>query len=213
MAEEKVIKLEEIIELVDNFLEGKITQEDLADYGAKMKVRAYLPILDKMKVVIALATRYIYSDTELHEVRVAELYKDLFFYGLLECYGLVNCSDKSLHTFANYDKLFPVFMPFLTSFCETDYKVLKEFLHDALDAYATRDFVEAVNGISTKSLQDATKENRKMLKELEANKELIGDLKEIAAMNNPITKKVIDEIRKIAIEKSNEKEKIEENNS
>ena len=209
MAEEKVVKLEEIIKLVDNFLEGKITSEDLADYGAKMKVRAYLPILDKMKVVIALSTRYIYSDTELHEVRVAELYKDLFFYGLLECYGLVDCSDRSLHTFANYDKLFPVFMPFLTSFCESDYKILKEFLHDALDAYATRDFVEAVNGISAQALEEAAKENRKMIRELESNKELIGDLREIAAMNNPITKNVIDEIRRISLEKSNEKEELE----
>lgn len=213
MAEEKVIKLEDVIKLVDDFLSGEKTQEDLADYGSKMSVRAYLPILDKMKIVIALSTRYVYSDADLHEVRTAELYRDLFFYGLLAPYGNINCDDMSLITFANYDKLFPIFYPFLLSYCESDYKVLKEFLHDTLDAYATRDFVEAVNGISTKSLEEATKENRKMLRELEANKELIGDLKEIAAMNNPITKKVVDEIRRIAVEKSNEKEKLEENNS
>lgn len=213
MTEEKVIKLEDIIKLVDEFLTGEKTEEDLTAYGANMSIRAYIPILDKMKIIIALSTRYVYSDADLHEVRTAELYRDLFFYGLLAPYGNINCDDISLITFANYDKLFPIFYPFLISYCESDYKVLKEFLHDALDAYATRDFVEAVNGISTQSLEEATKENRKMIKELEANKELIEDLREIAAMNNPVTKKVVDELRRMAVEKSNEKEELEENNN
>lgn len=203
MAEEKVIKLEDIVELVDNFLKGEVTAEEMADYGAKMSVRAYLPLLDKMKVVIALSTRYVYSDTELHEVRVAELYRDLFFYGLLAPYGNVDCNDISLITFANYDKLFPIFYPFLISYCKSDYEILKEYLHDTLDSYATRDFVEAVNGISSEALAEATKENNKMMRELENNKDLIRDLKEIAAMNNPITKKVVDELRNIALDKSN----------
>lgn len=204
MAEEKVVKLEEIIELVDNFLKGEVSADEMADYGAKMSVRAYLPLLDKMKIIIALTTRYIYSDTELHEVRVAELYRDLFFYGLLVPYGNINCDDRSLITFANYDKLFPIFSPFLLSYCEADYKILKEYLHDTLDSYATKDFIDAVNGITADSLAEATKENKKMLRELENNKEVIRDLKEIAAMNNPLTQKVIEELRNIAVEKSNQ---------
>ena len=207
MAEEKVIKLEDIVELVDNFLKGEVTAEEMADYGAKMSVRAYLPLLDKMKIVIALSTRYVYSDTELHEVRIAELYRDLFFYGLLAPYGNINCDNISLITFANYDKLFPIFYPFLISYCKSDYEILKEYLHDTLDSYATRDFVEAVNGISSESLSEATKENKKMLRELGNNKDLIKDLKEIAAMNNPITQKVVEELRNIAVEKSNNPEK------
>ena len=198
MAEEKVIKLEEIIELVDDFLRGEKTQEDLNAYGANMKINMYLPLLDKMKIVIALTTRYVYSGTELHEVRVAELYKDLFFYGLLPCYGLIDCSNKNLHTFENYDKLFPIFSPFLLSFCESDYNILKEFLRDALDQYATRDFVEAINEISTESLEKAVRENKQLIKDLEKNKELIGDLREIAAMNNPLAKNIVDQIKGIA---------------
>ena len=115
---------------------------------------------------------------------------------------MIDCSDKSLCTFANYDKLFPIFMPFLTSFCEADYKILKEFLHDTLDAYATRDFVEAVNGISAEAMQEATRENQKLIKELELNKEVISDLREIAAMNNPMTHKIVEEIRRISVEKA-----------
>ena len=210
MTEEKVIKLEDIVELVDNFLKGEVTAEEMADYGAKMSVRAYLPLLDKMKIVIALSTRYIYSSTELHEVRVAELYRDLFFYGLLAPYGNVNCDNISLITFANYDKLFPIFSPFLLSYCESDYKILKEYLHDTLDSYSTRDFIDVVNGISADALSEATKENKRMLRELENNKDVIRDLKEIAAMNNPITQKVVEELRNIAVEKSNQPEKKED---
>lgn len=207
MTEEKVIKLEEIIKLVDGFLKGEVSAEEMADYGANMSIRAYLPLLDKMKIVIALSTKYIYSDAELNEVRVAELYRDLFFYGLLAPYGNVDCNDISLITFANYDKLFPIFYPFLLSYCESDYKVLKEYLHDTLDSYATRDFIEAVNGISAEALAEATKENNKMMRELEDNKDLIRDLKEIAAMNNPITKKVVEELKNISLEKANQSKK------
>ena len=46
-----------------------------------------------------------------------------------------------------------------------------------------------------------------MLRELENNKDVIRDLKEIAAMNNPITQKVVEELRNIAVEKSNRPEK------
>ena len=203
MAEEKAIKLEDIVELVDNFLKGEISADDMADFGAKMSVRAYLPLLDKMKIVVALSTKYVYSSTETHEVKVAELYRDLFFYGLLAPYGNVLCDNVSLITFANYDKLFPIFYPFLSSYCESDYKILKEFLHDTLDSYATRDFVDAVNGITAESLEEATKENRRMLRELESNKDLIADLRQISAMNNPLTQKVVDELRNISVKKAN----------
>lgn len=200
MAEKKVIKLEELVELVDDFIKGDKTQEDLAAYGAEMNIRAYLSLLDKMKIVMGLTTSYVYSDTELHEVRIAELYRDLFFYGLLGGYAMIDCNDRKLCTFENYDKLFPIFNPFLISYCKTDYEILKEFLHDALDSYATRDFVEAVNGISADELRDATEENRKLLEGLENNKDIIHELKEIAAMNNPLMKKVVDELRTISIE-------------
>ena len=43
-----------------------------------------------------------------------------------------------------------------------------------------------------------------MMRELDNNKDLIRDLKEIAAMNNPITKKVVEELRNIALDKSNQ---------
>ena len=45
-----------------------------------------------------------------------------------------------------------------------------------------------------------------LMKELGANKELIHELKEIAEFNDPTTKKVVDGIRKIAVENSNKKE-------
>lgn len=207
MAEKKVIKLEELINLVDDFIKGDKTQEELADYGANMDVRAYLTLLDKMKIVMGLTTSYVYSDAELHEVRIAELYRDLFFYGLLGGYAMIDCSDRKLCTFENYDKLFPIFNPFLTSYCGADFEVLKEFLHDALDSYATRDFVEAINGISAEAMKEATIENQKLIKELELNKDIIGDLKEIAAMNNPMTHKIVEEIRRISLEKANEPKK------
>lgn len=204
MAEEKVLRLSDILELVEGFLKGERTKEELDEFGTKMVIRAYIPILEKMKIVIALAMRYVYSDAEVHEVRVSELYRDLFFYGMLQGYGNIDCNELHLITFENYDKLFPIFYPYLLSYCEHDYKILREFLHDTLDCYCTRDFVEAVNGISEDAMRQATKENHRFIKELELNKDLIKDLKEIAAMNDPMTKRVVEEVRKIAQKKNSD---------
>lgn len=200
MADEKVkiFKLIDLIELVDKYDSKEITIEDLDDLSKSMTINIYVPLVEKMKIVMAITTRYIYSDADINEVRVAEMLKDIFYFGLLQGYGNVDCSDLSLMTFENYDKLYPIFAPFLLTYCKDDFEVLKEYLHDTIDLYGTRAFIEAVNGISAEELKKATLENNKLMRELGENKDLIRDLKEIAAMNNPATQKLVNDLKKAA---------------
>ena len=198
MAEEKVLQLKDLVELADKFQEGKITLEEFSAIGATMDIRAYIPILDKLRIATALSMKYMYFNSEISEVKVADLYKNLFFYGMLATYAGIDCSDEELITYENYDKLFPLFYPFLISYCREDYSILKEFVHDTIEANTTQGFVEAMAGVSPEVLENATKENRKLLEELESNKDLIRDLKEIAVFNNPATELLMNEIREQA---------------
>lgn len=200
MAEEKVLQLKDLVELADRFQEGQITLEEFSAIGATMDIRAYIPILDKLRIATALSMKYMYFNSEINEVKVADLYKNLFFYGMLSTYAGVDCSEEELITYENYDKLFPLFYPFLISYCRDDYEILKEFVHDTLDAYTTQDFVDAMNAVSPESLEKAAEDNKKLLSELENNKDLIRDLKEIAAFNNPAAELLMNEVRELAAE-------------
>ena len=50
---------------------------------------------------------------ETYEVRIANIYKTLFFDVLLGLYAMVDVSNEELKTYAAYDLLYPIFSPFL----------------------------------------------------------------------------------------------------
>ena len=167
------------------------------------KILNYLPLIKKVEISTLITTRYIYSTAEVQEVRIAELHRDIFFYGLLGGYGCIDCNDMSLITFENYDKLYPIFAPFITSYCSTDYKNFKEFVHDALDSYGLNSFIETLGGLNEEALQTVTDDNKNLVSELEKHKDLIMNLGEIAKINSPLAQGIVDELNAIALKESN----------
>jgi hypothetical protein len=141
----------------------------------------------------------MYSTTEIQEIKVAELYRNIFFYGLLGGYAFIDCSDRNLITYENYDKLYPIFAPFILSYCKEDYEILKEFIHDSIDMYGLNSCVELMGNISPESLSEATKSNKELINSLKENEDLIHELNNIGNMNDPLTHKVVEELKNIAI--------------
>ena len=205
MAEEKVkkeqvsISLSDIVELADKFIKGEISQEEMATYGSNMIIRGYVPIMEKMSLAMSILSQHIYSTTEIQEIKVAELYRNIFFYGLLGGYAFIDCSDRNLITYENYDKLYPIFAPFILSYCKEDYEILKEFIHDSIDMYGLNSYVELMGNISPESLSEATKSNKELINSLKENEDLIHELNNIGNMNDPLTHKVVEELKNIAI--------------
>lgn len=213
MAEEKVkkeeglISLSDIVELADKFIKGEVSQEEMAEYGNNMIIRSYMPIMEKMSLTMSILSQHIYSTTEIQEIKVAELYRNMFFYGLLGGYAFIDCSNRNLITYENYDKLYPIFAPFILSYCKEDYKIFKEFIHDSIDMYGLNSYVELMENISPESLNEATESNRELIKSLKENENLIHELNNIGNMNDPLTQRVVKELRNIAVEKTNDNTK------
>lgn len=197
--EQKLIPLSEIIELVDNFISGEISQEDLIAYGSNMVIRGYMPMMEKMSLAMSIVMQHNYSSTEIQEIKIAELYRNTFFYGMLSGYAFIDCKDESLITYENYDKLYPIFAPFILNYCGADYENLKEFIHDSIDMYGLNSCIGLMEGISTESLREATESNRKLIESLKDNEQLIHELSDIGNMNDPLTHKVVEELKNIAI--------------
>ena len=129
------------------------------------------------------------------------MYKNIFFYILLGGYAFVDCKDKDLITIENYDLLYPIFASFIRSFCEEDYKMVIEMLHDSINLYNINNLVETAEAIDVEELHKAAEESQKLIEDLAKNKQLVEALKDIMIANDSNTALVIDELNKIASEK------------
>ena len=52
--ENRKISLELIIEKAKGFISGEISQEDMASFGGEITIRSYIPILEKMGIIMSI---------------------------------------------------------------------------------------------------------------------------------------------------------------
>lgn len=202
MADEKVvkIKLQEIVDLCKNYVAGNITQEEMTEYGSNMVIRQYLPILEKISIAISITTQHLFSDVDAQEVKMAELYKYMFFYGLLSGYAMIDCSDKNLVSFENYDLLYPIFAPFILNYCGHDYENFKEFIKDSLNLYNIKELMNNFEAINPEMLEKATISNKELINILDKNKELVSDIKEIKQLDNPLMSELVKTFKEASVQ-------------
>ena len=199
------ISLEVLIEKANDFISGKITQEEMAVFGGEITIRSYLPILDKMGIIMSIIGQHVYSNVETQEIKTVELYRNIFFYLILGGYAGIDCSNRELITYSNYDLLYPIYAPFVLSYCKDDYDLTMEMLKESINLYNIQNMTEGLENINENALKEATKANKDLMRELGENRDLIHELREIASFNDPMTKKVVDEVKKIAIDEANKK--------
>lgn len=196
----KSITLSYLVQKVTEYQEGKISLEDLDELGKEISIRAYLPLIDKMTCVLALVSGMQYNTAETYEVKIVEMYKEMFFSVLLGKYGMIDVSDRTLYTYSNYDLLYPIIGKFLLAYCKDDYEMIEKMIKDSMNYYGLTSITDAVGAIDMEELKKNADSNEKFIKGLEQNKDLIHDLKEIMVFNDGTTKKFVDTVRKGALE-------------
>ena len=198
----KKITLEELIDTTTKYYNGEFTDDDLNEYATTIQIRGYISLTEKIALIMNLMTTYQYSGYESQEIRVAELYRNIFFYVILGGYAFVDCSSIELVNFSNYDLLYPIFAPYILSYCQQDYDTFKSMLSDTINIYGIQDFVDAVDSIDMESMKEATRSNQMFITQLSENKDLVDKLNNILMANDPLTQTVVDELRKIGVEKA-----------
>ena len=206
----KSMTLSYLVQKVTEYQEGKISLEDLDELGKEISIRAYLPLIDKMTCVLALVSGMQYNTAETYEVKIVEMYKEMFFSVLLGKYGMIDVSDRTLYTYSNYDLLYPIIGKFLLAYCKDDYEMIEKMIKDSMNYYGLTSITDAVGAIDMEELKKNTDSNEKFIKGLEQNKDLIHDLKEIMVFNDSTTKKFVATVRKGTLE--SQKVNVEGNN-
>lgn len=203
--EEKVEKItvSELIRQTKKFLDGEITPEELGQLGDKMTIRSYLPILDKMKLIMILVFTIENEDAEDASLKSIIMKKHLFFDVLLGQYAMIDVSEKALCTYTSYDLLYPLFSEFILGFCKKDYDEFVEMLRDAINFNNLNNFSDIFENLDYKELQKAADRNRMMIDALKENKELVEHLKELYGATSEENKKLTNALEKAVIDKIN----------
>lgn len=203
--EEKVEKItvSELIRQTKKFMDGEITPEEFGQLGDKMTIRSYLPILDKMKLIMILVFTIENEDAEDASLKSIIMKKHLFFDVLLGQYAMIDVSEKALCTYTSYDLLYPLFSEFILGFCKKDYDEFVEMLKDAINFNNLNNFSDIFENLDYKELQKAADRNRMMIDALKENKELVEHLKELYGATSEENKKLTNALEKAVIDKIN----------
>jgi len=203
--EEKVEKItvSELIRQTKKFLDGEISPEDFGRLGDKMTIRSYLPILDKMKLIMILVFTIENEDVEDASLKSVIMKRHLFFDVLLGQYAMIDVSEKALCTYTSYDLLHPLFSEFILGFCKKDYDEFVEMLRDAINFNNLNNFSDIFENLDYKELQKAADRNRMMIDALKENKELVEHLKELYGATSEENKKLTNALEKAVIDKIN----------
>lgn len=204
------VTFKDCVAITNKYLKSEITDDDFNTFGAKMNIRMYLPILEKMQLIMRiLATTQISQNVVNPEIITAEMYKNIFYTVILGAYGQIELGEKDIQTYDNYDLLFPLFEPFIMQYVKKDFEVFKNMLNDSMGLYSLTNISNTMDSINMDELKKVARENRELIRNIESNEKLISDLRDIMSMNDPTTKKVVDELKAMSIEDINEKLKTE----
>ncbi|PWL40711.1 MAG: hypothetical protein DBY43_06885 [Clostridiaceae bacterium] len=201
------IKLAEVVNVVSRFVQGKSSVEELDELGNRMTIRNYIPILDKMRLIMAIIFKFNAEDVEMHEIRVINMERELFFDVLLGGYAMIDVNDPDLRTYQSYDLLYPAFANFILQYCKDDYDKIVKMIEDSLNIYAMKDLDSLFNNVDYKTLKESAKQHEELLKSFEKNKKLVADLRKIYEAENPDGVKVLDAVSETIQREANEEAK------
>lgn len=208
------VDLKECIEQSQRFVAGEMTEEEFNELGVRMKIRAYLPIVEKMELIMRLMlTSELNADASSAEIVTTEMYRNKFFWVVMGAYGGVVLNEGDYQTFKNYDLLYPLFYPFIVQFCRDDMALFDNMLRDSMSLYALMGTVDALGKIDVHAIAESTKTTKEMVNSMKENAGLISDLRDIMVGNDHTTAQVVEQIKKIAVNEAKinkAKEKLEE---
>lgn len=202
--ENKKIVLKDVIDISKKFVAGEISEEEMNEFGNNITIRSYIPLLEKVATVMLICASLL-SDESTPEQIMSKLYKALFFNCLLQGYANIDCGDSELQTYTNYDLLYPIFYPFIISFCKEDYETFKEMIKESISLSNFKETIAALNSINDEALENSVSANASMLNSFLNNKDIIEQLNNIAIFNDPSLSRLNSDLHVAPLSEINEK--------
>lgn len=181
---ENMVKLSDVLEKINGFINGNYTQEDLDNWCSCIEFYPKLTTREKYAKIEDIIHNKEYSENVFESFIELEMNK--FWYGLL-AYTNIDISETELLTEENYDILNIFFTDWALGYIEKDYTIFLK-LFDSLWTYSS---MVSTNQALIDALFEISKENQQgdidFITYLKENPDTLKDLAQIAVGNSPIT--------------------------
>lgn len=200
------VKLKIILDKINQVNNNIITNEDFKQFlDNNLVIKQYIPIKEQYNII-----NYIMSNNSKFEsidVFEIEEYIDIIkiFIALI---SYTNIETEILdETSENYDIFVNSYVyTYILNVCSKDFERFCARINRTIDNnnfnqfnILLKYFVDTIP--NTEEIVTATKDNEKIIKELYGKEELFGKLTKLQEFNDPMTKKITNELKKIAFKK------------
>lgn len=200
------IKFKTILDKINQMNNNIITIEDLKQFlDNNLIVKQYLPLSEQYNII-----KYIMSNNSKFEsidIFETEEYIDIIkiFIALFSYTNIETEIDDEISE--NYDIFVNSYVyKYILDDCSEDFKNFCRRIDRTIDNnnfnqfnILLKYFVDTIP--NTEEVVTATKDNEKIIKELYGKEELFKQLTKLQEFNDPMTKKIVNELKKIAIKK------------
>lgn len=196
--EEKIVSLDEFLNICIKFLNSEITKENLKDWlDNNLYIKRYLPLQTKCAIVthILLEDNFLGIDNNILIAYQIELKK---FYRILLSYTNIDVSEcEDLMTMENYDIIMMCVGNVLYSLIGEDYNRTVDLLNNAINVNNIQNIMDTIS-ISGNNQTKMSSELKKTFKVFDENKETVDKILDIIKINNQkITDEKINKINEI----------------
>lgn len=196
--EEKIISLDEFLNVCIKFLNSEITKEDLKEWlDNNLYIKRYLPLQTKCAIIthILLEDNFLGIDNNITIAYQIELKK---FYRILLSYTNIDVSEcEDLMTMENYDIIMMCVGNVLYSLIGEDYNRTVDLLNNTINVSNIQNIMDTIS-ISGNNQTKMSSELKKTFKIFDENKETVDKILDIIKINNQkITDEKINKINEI----------------
>ena len=196
--EEKIVSLDEFLNICIKFLNSEITKEDLKEWlDNNLYIKRYLPLQTKCAIIthILLEDNFLGIDNNIIIAYQIELKK---FYRILLSYTNIDVSEcEDLMTMENYDIIMMCVGNVLYSLIGEDYNRTVDLLNNTINVSNIQNIMDTIS-ISGNNQTKMSSELKKTFKVFDENKETVNKILDIIKINNQkITDEKINKINEI----------------
>lgn len=176
------VKLEELLTKCKEFLEEKITHEELIEWSKKIIIIPYLPIRVKVKNILYVFSNCFYKEDLLE--RFIELEMNRFWYIIL-AYTNIEL-DEDLLNEENYDIISSLCYNWIITNIYSDYNACLHIMDEIYNYSHHNELKSTFSKLSNTDFKELIDADNKMIDYLNSNPDLVKDLSNIILSTNSI---------------------------
>lgn len=181
---ENIITLEEVCIKCREYIDEKITQEELNTWLDNIKIHTYLKLSDKYVCISELLFKYEMSEDNSLEWQICELEQNKLWCVLLKYTNIQTEGYEEYKTLDNYDLIYSTIGDIILLGCYTDYSRTIKMFDDIVNVYNIQSLLQIFENFDEDTLEKSSEDLKKQLEYLSQKGNVIDNLSKVILGSN-----------------------------